>query len=275
MIRRRIAATKGLQDELDLRVHRENDVVTDISVVDGTATYDDKYLSANLGKDQLGLKVNTADVVDALDNEGTTVPLSANQGKVLKDIIDGLSGGLVYKGGFDASGDALPEDVTQGWLYKITVAGTIDGLEMAVNDTIFANKTVVGATAGTDWDKIDNTESPDILRDGDISLDADFTVDGTLLTDRTTIKNYVDDAVSEVSTKFTNESGTVASDKFTLANQPLDNCIFTGVASVDNGDGTFDLVECTVNDSAEVTLASETAGEYDDKTATVTYAYNA
>ena len=272
-IKRRIGFVKGLSDELLGKVAIA-DLIDDIATVDGSADFDDKVISANLANDQLALKVKTADIVDALDSEVTDVPLSAAQGKVLKDIIDGLSGGLVYKGGFDASGDKLPADVTKGWLYKITVAGTIDGLEMEVNDTIFANKDVTGDTAAADWDKIDNTEAPDILRDGDVSLDEDWANDTTLLSDRATIKTFVEEKVAEVSTKFVNETKQPTSDKFTVDHQPLDNCIFTGTASVNNGDGTFDIVECTVDDNAEVTLATDNAGEYDDKDVTVTYAYN-
>jgi len=275
VIKRRIATVKGLQDELDLRVHRENDVVTDISTVDGSEAYDDKYIGANTAKSELDTKILKDNINSALDSDSEETVASSLAVKTLKDIIDGLSGGLVYKGGFDASGDELPSDVTQGWLYKITVAGTIDGLEMEVNDTIFANKTVDGATAGEDWDKIDNTESADILRDADVSFDSDWDVDTDKLSDRATIKEYVDSAVSEVSTKFTNETQTIDSDSLTLDNQPLDNCLFTGVASVKVSDGVYDLVECTVDDNKVVTLSVDISGEYDGKDATVTYAYNA
>jgi hypothetical protein len=36
----------------------------------------------------LGLKVNTADIVDNLTSDSATVPLSAKQGKVIKGLID-------------------------------------------------------------------------------------------------------------------------------------------------------------------------------------------
>lgn len=38
----------------------------------------------------LGLKVNTADIIDDLTHTDANKPLSANQGKVLKDLVDGL-----------------------------------------------------------------------------------------------------------------------------------------------------------------------------------------
>jgi len=274
-IKRRVAFVKGLQTELDDRIHRANDIVTDVTTVDGTAAFDDKFIGANAFKVGNDLKIDKTSISNDLDLDSETNVASSKAVKSLKDLLDGLSGGVVYKGGFDASSGALPADVTKGWLYKVTVAGTIDGLEMEVNDTIYANATVVGATAGTDFDKIDNTESADLLRDGDVTTEADWTLETTKLSDRATIKTYVDDAVSTVSTKFINETKSVSSDKFTLTNQPLDNCIFTGVASINNGDGTFDLVECTVDDAKEVTLAVDNAGDYDGLDATVTYAYNA
>jgi len=274
IIRRRIASVKGLQDALDAKVAIDG-ILDDYTEADGTETYDDKVVSANEIKQELDDRISKSSISSALDSDSEETVASSKAAKDLKDQIDSLTGGVVYKGTFDASGDKLPSDVKTGWLYKISVAGTIDGLEMAVGDSIYANKDVDGDTAGADWNKTDNTESADILREGDISDDDNWDNDTDKLSDRETIKKYVDDAVSEVSTKFVNEKQTISDDKFTLDNQPLDNCIFTGVASVDNEDGTFDIVECSVDDNAVVTLAVENAGEYDDKKATVTYAYNA
>lgn len=270
-IQRRISHVKGLQTEIDNQLAIA-DLTGDMALVDGSADYDVTSLTANAAKTELDKKVNILDIVDDLVSTNVDKPLSANQGKALKDIIDGLSGGLVYKGGFDASSGVLPADVTQGWLYKITVAGTIDGVEMEVNDTIFANKTVVGASAGTDWDKIDNTESADILRDGDTSLDADWDVDTSKYSDRATTKAFVEDTVDAVTVKFTNETVTLAGDTATLVNTVKDNCIFMGTASILNADGTYDIVECTVAGSL-LTVTPTIAGEYDGLSATVSYAY--
>ena len=274
-IKRRVAFVKGLQTELNNRIHRVDDIVTDATTVDGTAAFDDKFIGANAFKVGNDLKIDKTSISNDLALDSETNVASSKAVKALKDLLDGLSGGVVYKGGFDASAGTLPADVTKGWLYKVTVAGTIDGLEMEVNDTIYANVTKAGATAGTDFDKIDNTESADLLRDADVTTEADWTLETTKLSDRATIKTFVEAAVADVSTKFINETGTVASDTFTLANQPLDNCLFTGVASINNGDGTFDVVECTVDAAKLVTLAVDVAGDYDGLTATVTYAYNA
>jgi hypothetical protein len=270
-IRRRISFTKGLQDELDARVHRANDLVADATTIDGSAAFDDKYVGANAFKTANDLNVKTANIVDDLVTGGTQVPLSAEQGKVLKGFIDGMAGGLEYKGTWDAS-TGLPADVEIGYFYKISVAGTQGTLEMAVGDMIIANSDVVGATTDTNWDKIDNTEAADILRDGDVTTEADWALEGTKLSDRATTKTYVDDAVAAVSIKFINETVTIAADAATLTHSPANDVIFTGTASVNNGDGTFDIVECTCVGTA-LTLAPDAAGAYDGLSATVTYAY--
>ena len=57
-IKRRISFTKELQEELDLRVHRQNDLVLDISTIDGTPTFDDKYISANALKEYIDNNIN-------------------------------------------------------------------------------------------------------------------------------------------------------------------------------------------------------------------------
>ena len=134
-IKRRISFTKDLQDELDLRVHRENDLVLDISTIDGTPLFDDKYISANA------------------------------------------------------------------------------------------------------------------------------------------LKEYIDNNINRITIKFINEKVIIDEfDKGTLSFKAHDNVIFTGAVNIDNEDGTWDLVECTVSDK-EITILSNEPGKYNDKYATVSYAY--
>ena len=134
-IKRRISFTKDLQDELDLRVHRENDLVLDISTIDGTPLFDDKYISANA------------------------------------------------------------------------------------------------------------------------------------------LKDYIDNNINRITIKFINEKVIINEfDKGTLSFKAHDNVIFTGAVNIDNEDGTWDLVECTVSDK-EITILSNDPGKYADKYATVSYAY--
>lgn len=126
----------------------------------------------------------------------------ANEDAVTKSQLDsaiaGLADALVYKGTFDASAGnwTALDNASQGDLYKISVAGTIGTVEMAVNDIIIVNKDVVGTPVDADIDKIDNTEAADILRTGDISTNVDFTIDPSKIAYRSTIKTFVDNAIA-------------------------------------------------------------------------------
>lgn len=76
-------------------------------------------------------------------------------------VLASVAGGVNYKGNFDASaGDYTaisPADV--GDLYKVSVAGTIGGVDWQVGDNLIVNKDVPGTVVAADVDKIDNTES--------------------------------------------------------------------------------------------------------------------
>lgn len=134
-IKRRISFTKDLQEELDLRVHRENDLVLDISTIDGTPSFDDKYISAN------------------------------------------------------------------------------------------------------------------------------------------TLKEYIDNNINRITLKLINEKVLINEfDKGTLSFKAHDDVIFTGAVNINNEDGTWDLVECTVSDK-EITILSNEPNKYNNKYATVSYAY--
>lgn len=93
---------------------------------------------------------------------------AVNKGQ-LDSAISALANGVVYKGLFDASGGSFPSDPSQGDFYKVSVAGTVDGLELAIGDMIIANADVTGASAATNWDKIDNTEISHASMEADIT----------------------------------------------------------------------------------------------------------
>lgn len=81
----------------------------------------------------------------------------------VKNVMAGgaVSGGVVYKGTFDASAgnyDAI-KDSKVGWMYYINVEGTIDGIHWRPGDYLLVNED--GAASVT---KIDNTEDQDIVR---------------------------------------------------------------------------------------------------------------
>lgn len=84
------------------------------------------------------------------------------------------AGGVVYKGPFDASAgnyNALRNSY-KGWMYVITTAGVIDGVDWRIGDFL-----IVDQDGGTAVSKIDNTESDDIVR-----LDAVQTLTNKTLT---------------------------------------------------------------------------------------------
>ena len=62
-----------------------------------------------------------------------------------------ITGTLVYRGSWDASTAAYPGSPVKGDYWKVSVAGTTSGTAYNVNDSIIYN--------GTNWDKIDSTDS--------------------------------------------------------------------------------------------------------------------
>ena len=87
------------------------------------------------------------------------------------------AGGMQYKGPFDASAgnyNAI-SDSHKGWMYVVTTAGVINGIDWKVGDFL-----VVDADGATSVTKIDNTESDDLVR-----LDAIQTLTNKTLTSPT------------------------------------------------------------------------------------------
>ncbi len=99
-------------------------------------------------------------VIDALDS----------QIKTNADNISALSAAMNFQGSFDASsmGSQL-DDANAGDYWVVTVAGTIlTSLELAVGDHVVCVNDVTGTpTQASDFSKVDNTESTDIVRTGD------------------------------------------------------------------------------------------------------------
>jgi hypothetical protein len=61
-----------------------------------------------------------------------------------------VTGVLVYRGSWDASSGAYPSTPALGDYYKISVAGTMGGIQFAIGDSMIFN--------GTSWDKIDSSD---------------------------------------------------------------------------------------------------------------------
>jgi hypothetical protein len=79
----------------------------------------------------------------------------------LTDQLSRLSTGLVYKGVFDASLGILPSPTQIGDMWKVSVAGIIDGTTYNIGDMIIAN-------ADSGIDKIDNSPPADVLTASDL-----------------------------------------------------------------------------------------------------------
>lgn len=109
--------------------------------------------TTNVDLDLSPLVVN---VVDNLTSTSTTSALSANQGKVLKDLIDGLqstvSSGINLQGGYNANTEtSFPPNTTKGDAWYITNAGTIQGETFEIGDMIIANTDNASTTSAADW----------------------------------------------------------------------------------------------------------------------------
>jgi hypothetical protein len=131
------------------------------------------------------LKGSNLNLTDG-NNNATITGLSAGVNPtdaVTKAQLDAvvIDGGMVYRGVLDASdatGAAL-DGAQKGDFFYISVAGTLNGLDFNPTDHLVVNAGI------TDFDvdgagkieKVDNTESADILRDGDIVND--LTTGGT------------------------------------------------------------------------------------------------
>lgn len=129
-------------------------------------------------QDALDLKVNITDIVDNVTSTATDKPLSANQGKVLKDLITNLPSSLVPQGNWDADTNTpnITGTTTTGYFWIVSVDGSTDigGItDWKVNDWVI--KTDAG------WAKVDNTDKVDSVNGetGDVVLDTDDIDEGS------------------------------------------------------------------------------------------------
>ncbi len=274
LLQRTVPSIKDLVPSLGAKVNTA-DIVNDTTSGGTTVP-----LSAEQGKDlktEIGTKVSTGDIINDLVTGGGAVPLSAEQGVILKGLINAMSNGLEYKGLFDASVGVWPADPSQGDFYKVSTAGTINGVDLGPGDMLISNGDVVGASAAADWDVIDNTEAADILRWGDVSTAIDLGGAGasdTIIASQKAIKQYVDDMVAalgggEVKVKV-DKNKLISGDTFTTTFEPKDGVVFMDVAVVDNGDGSYDEWENISFSGTTGTLVGASSA-YDGKTCKITY----
>ena len=283
LLKKRIGAVYNLQPELNNRVNRVKDLVTDLNSipvdVSGNPTntqFDDSYVSANnLAKVKAQELIKYSDIINDTTTGGDKVPASASAVKNIQDQINSMANGLEYIGTFDASTGKWPSNVGQGNFFKVSVAGTIDGINLNPGDMIIANKAVTGDTVVQDWDIIDNTEAPDIIREGNVnSSDADLTIDPNKLTSRDIIRQNIQSAVAAVTIKVAVESLTVSGNQLTLSHIPVSNVVLMNEAiiEVDASNGVYDTWEGVSVSGTTATLTGAT-GQYDGQTAKVSYLY--
>lgn len=142
--------------------------------------------------DLTNLKASAVSTDVTLAEDSTTKVVTEH---VVKAYVDGVLATVSFGdlgGDLDASKGAFPADSKKGWYYPVSVAGTIDGVDLSIGDLVIARKDNASTVSKEDWIKIDNTEAQDILRTGSISKETDLSIDPTKLADRQTIKAAIE-----------------------------------------------------------------------------------
>lgn len=129
---------------------------TELSVDSGSANYltiSDYKLSAN---------------VDTTVTSSSTNLVTS--GAVASAIATALTGALIYQGTWTATSQTDYSSITlpvkKGYMYAVSGSATIGGVEWNPGDYLVINKDIAsgGTITSSDVDKIDNTESSDIVR---------------------------------------------------------------------------------------------------------------
>ena len=146
----------------------------------------------------------------------------------------GITGGLTYKGAFDAS-TGLPDisNALQGDFYVIDTAGTIYGQTWAVGDHLLINADMGGTITNSKIDKIDNTDQVTSVNGntGAVVLSGDDLAADHAATHYTATNSNIDGHLSGIDTKL----GTVASptlDDVTTNGNTTTNTIEVGQVTV-------------------------------------------
>ena len=110
--------------------------------------------SASASKDAAALSE-----VNAAQSEANAAASAQAAAQSAAEVEAAVSNAMVYRGLWDASVGSYPNpnDLTVGSLYKVSVAGTVDGKEYAQNDAIIYNGG--DQTLSSGWDKMDNTDA--------------------------------------------------------------------------------------------------------------------
>ena len=174
--------------------------------------------------------------------DGTNNDDAVNKGQMDTAIASALTGGMTYKGVIDASvatGETLDGAIT-GDYYLVSVAGTLDSISYSIGDHLVVNADITDFSVdGTGKiDKVDNTESDDILRDGDIVNNLTTATTGSVLdaSQGKVLKDAADALQTEVDDTQTgaglNANGTYTPD--------AGSDYITGATSLHNADSLLD-----------------------------------
>ena len=138
------------------------DGTINISTTDGItiAAGSTNYLTYDSSTGQIGAKVDTT-----VTTSSTNLITS---GAVQTAINNAISGGMVYKGVWTATGQTDYSSITlpvkAGYMYLVSGSATIGGIEWNTDDYLVINADVAVGGTITDVKKIDNTEGSDIVR---------------------------------------------------------------------------------------------------------------
>lgn len=238
----KVATEKAIADAIDDFI-----ALTDISIASASAD----YLTYDNTTGEIG-----ANVDGTVTNDSTNLVTS---GAVATAIDAAIVGGVTYKGTWtispsttDFSGITLP--VKQGYMYYVAGEGpaTVDGIEWNVGDYLLVNQDVaVGGSLAGKVEKIDNTESADIVK-----LNATQTLTNkTIDADDNTIANlatgnFASGVITTVLADTTTASATVI---------PTESAVAEALAGATEGMVTEDGVQTLTNktiDADDNTIAN-------------------
>lgn len=130
--------------------------LTDLSIDSGSTN----YLGYDNATGKFSAKVDTT-VTDSSSKLVTS-------GAVASAIASAITGGMVYKGVWTATGQTDYSSITlpvkAGYMYLVSGSATIGGIEWNTDDYLVINADVAVGGTITDVKKIDNTEGSDIVR---------------------------------------------------------------------------------------------------------------
>lgn len=154
---------------------------TELNYVDGVTSNIQTQLDGKIGLTGLSIDNGSTNYLGYDNTTGkfsakvdTTVTGSSSKlitsGAVKTAIDNALTGALVYQGSWTATGQTDYSSITlpvkKGYMYIVVGSATIGGIEWNAGDYLVINKDIAsgGTITSSDIEKIDNTESSDIVR---------------------------------------------------------------------------------------------------------------